>query len=58
MPTEKSAFTVASVIPTKPIQYSRVLTIVVSKNNETHFERRARGPRPYEQSSVKGKVSD
>ncbi|MCG9129592.1 hypothetical protein JT359_18540 [Candidatus Poribacteria bacterium] len=32
--------------------------IVVSKNNETHFERRARGPRPYEQSSVKGKVSD
>ena len=33
-------------------------SIVASKNNETHFERRARRPRPYEQSSVKGKVSD
>ena len=32
-------------------------TIVTSKNNETHFGRRARKPRPYELSSVKDKVS-
>ena len=31
--------------------------IVTCKNNKTHFERRAREPRPYEPSFVKGKVS-
>ena len=29
--------------------------IVTSKSNRTHFERQARGPRPYEMSFVKGK---
>ncbi len=38
--------------------FAFVLTIVPAKNNETHLEIRTRGPRPYEQSSVEGKVSD
>ena len=32
------------------------LFIVSSKNNKTHFGRRARRPRPYETAAVKGKV--
>ena len=41
----------------KPKTRFLILLIVTSKNNKTHFGRRARRPRPYETATVKGKVS-